>query len=231
MIKTLLVDAGGVLFNNILEETCFVRDLARRYDADPDRLLTEMKSSAHHYESGAGHVHGVLYDTLTAAGAARAHEFDAYWADQLYLASVHCYDDNVAALAEVVRAHSGLTVVLANNEAEHWDELKNAHFGHYRHFDRLCSSWRMGQVKPSAEYFTTVLDHCEAQARESLMIDDRAEVIDVARTLGMSALHVRTPAMLRSQLLSTVEGSPRRSELADAGIDGHGVGSDVSRGI
>ncbi len=206
MITTLLVDAGGVLFNNIIEETRFVGDLARRYAADPDRLLAQLKGSAYQYESGDDHVHAVLRDTLTSAGAARAHEFDADWADRLYLANVHCYDDNVAALAEVVRSHPGLTVVLANNEAKHWDELKNSRFGHYKHFHRLCSSWRMGQVKPSAEYFATVLDHCETHAQESLMIDDRAEVIDIARELGMSVLHIRTPEVLRSQLRSTVAG-------------------------
>lgn len=206
MIKTLLIDAGGVLFNNILEETYFVGELARQYAADPDRLLANLKSSAHRYESGAGHVHTVLRDTLIAAGAVRAHEFDADWADRLYLSSLRCYDDNVAALAEVGWAYPGLTLVLANNEAEHWDELKNTGFGHYQHFDRLCSSWRMGQVKPSAAYFATVLDHCGAQARESLMIDDRAAVIEVARALGMRTLHIRTPEVLRAQLLSTVEG-------------------------
>ncbi|MEU5271610.1 HAD family hydrolase [Streptomyces hygroscopicus] len=205
MINALLVDAGGVLFNNVAEETSFVPAIARRYAVDERRLLAGLLASAHVYERGAGHVHEVLRALLDEAGSPRTDAFDGDWVDRLYADSVRCYDANVAELAEVRRAHPELTVVLANNEAEHWDHLKNARYGHYRLFGRLCSSWRVGQVKPSAEYFAATLDRCRTEPREALMVDDRAAVIAAARDLGMRTLHISSPAVLRARLRATVE--------------------------
>ncbi|MFI1104074.1 HAD-IA family hydrolase [Streptomyces melanogenes] len=205
MIRALLVDAGGVMFNNINEETSFVRDIARRYAVDESRLLGAVRSSAHAYESGACHAHDVLRGLLEEAGSPLADTFDGEWVDRLYAANLRCYSANVVELAEVARARPELTLVLANNEAEHWDHLKNQRHDHYRLFDHLCSSWRVGQVKPSAEYFAATLDRCGAEPREALMVDDRTAVIAAARDLGMHTLHVSSPEVLRTRLRATVE--------------------------
>ncbi|MFC0844370.1 HAD-IA family hydrolase [Streptomyces noboritoensis] len=205
MIRALLVDAGGVLFNNINEETSFIRDIARRYAVDESRLLGAVLSSAHTYESGACHAHDVLRGLLEEAGSPFADIFDAEWVDRLYAANLRYYSANVVELAEVARARPELTLVLANNEAEHWDHLKNQRHDHYRLFDHLCSSWRVGQVKPSAEYFAATLDRCGVEPREALMVDDRTTVIAAARDLGMRTLHVSSPEVLRTRLRETVE--------------------------
>lgn len=205
MIRVLLVDAGGILFNNINEETSFVPDLARRYAVDESRLLDSVLASAHAYENGACHAHDVLRGLLEEAGSPFADAYDGAWVDRLYASHVRCYRSNVVALTEVARAHPELALVLANNEAEHWDHLKNQHHGHYGVFDHLCSSWRVGRVKPSAEYFAETLGRCGADPREALMIDDRATVVAAARDLGMRTLHVRTPEVPRTHLRQTVE--------------------------
>ncbi|WP_018505387.1 HAD family hydrolase [Parafrankia discariae] len=205
MAQVLLVDAGGVLFNNINEETSFVARLAARHGADPGRLLQTIFSTAHQYESGARGAHTVMREALVDSGAWSVRSYDAQWVDRLYLDSLRCYRPNLQALAEVLRANPSLTAVLANNEAEHWDELKNAHFGHYQHFDRLCSSWRVGQVKPSQEYFAAVLERCETEPVQALMVDDRTAVVEVAQAMGMRTLHVRTPEVLCGSLRATVD--------------------------
>ncbi|MFD9792935.1 HAD family hydrolase [Streptomyces sp. NPDC059070] len=205
MIRALLTDAGGVLFNNITEETSFVRDVAHRYAVDEHRLMRGVQSACAVYESGAGHVHEVLRVLLEEAGSPLVDAFDGEWVDRAYLDSVHCYTANVTALTEVARAFPELTLVLANNEAEHWDRLKNARYGHYGLFDQLCSSWRVGQVKPSAEYFAAALDRCGIEPHEALMIDDRPSVVASAHELGMRTLYVSSPEVLRTRLRGTVE--------------------------
>lgn len=204
MVQTVLIDAGGVLFNNVTEETSFVSDIARRYAVDPDRLLRGVQASAHLYESGTCHVHEVLRHLLEEAGSPLVDAFDGGWVDRLYAGSVRCYGPNVAEVAAVACAHPELALVLANNEAEHWDDLKNARYRHYGLFGRLCSSWRVGQVKPSAEYFAATLERCGAQPHEALMVDDRAAVITAARGLGMRTLHVTSSEVLRSRLRTAV---------------------------
>ncbi|MBD0741145.1 HAD-IA family hydrolase [Streptomyces sp. CBMA152] len=205
MLQALLVDAGGVLFNNITEETAFVPEIARRHRVDADRLLWAVQSSAHLYESGVCHVHDVLRGLLDEAGSPLVGAYDAEWVDRRYTDNVRCHSANVMELAEVAGEHPEVTLVLANNEAAHWDELKNQRHHHYRLFDHLCSSWRVGQVKPSAEYFAETLDRCGIDPREALMVDDRIAVITAARELGMHTLHISSPAVLRERLRTTVE--------------------------
>lgn len=200
MIQALLADAGGVLFNNITEETSFIRKVAHRHAADAKRLMRGVLSSAHLYESGAVHVHDVLRELLTEAGSPSADAFDRDWVDHTYLDSVRCYRTNLTALAEVAHEFPELTLVLANNEAEHWDHLKNTRHDHYRLFHHLCSSWRVGQVKPSAEYFAETLGRCGIEPHEALMIDDRQTVLAAARGLGMRTLFVSSPDVLRARL-------------------------------
>lgn len=205
MIHALLIDAGGVLFNNITEETSFVPKLARRYAVDAERLLRAVQTAAPGYERGDRGVHDVLRRLLAEAGSPRAGAYDPDGVDRLYADSVRCHDANVAELAAVARDHPELTLVLANNEAEHWDHLKNERHHHYGLFDHLCSSWRVGRVKPSAAYFAAVLERCGAAAHEALMVDDRAAVVAAARALGLRTLHVTSPPVLRADLRATVE--------------------------
>ncbi|WP_445397668.1 HAD family hydrolase [Streptomyces sp. LE64] len=205
MIRVLLVDAGGILFNNINEETSFLPDIARRYAVDESRLLAAVLSSAHAYESGACDAHDVLRGLLEEAGSPVVESYDDEWVDRLYASHVRCYGSNVVALNEVSRDRPELTLVLANNEAEQWDHLKDRHHGHYELFDHLCSSWRVGQVKPSAEYFAEALGRCGADPHEALMVDDRATVVAAARNLGMPTLHITSPEELRTRLRSTIE--------------------------
>lgn len=204
MIRALFVDAGGVLFNNITEETGFVPEVARRYAVDEHRLLRGVESSAHLYESGRCHVHEVFRRLLSEAGTPRAAEFDGGWLDRVYEDSVRHYERNFDELVEVARRHPKLSLVLTNNEAEHWDLLKNNRFTHFRLFTQLCSSWRVGQVKPSEHYFTEVLRRCRVAAHQALLVDDRPAVIAVGRQLGMPTLHVTRPAVLAESLRALV---------------------------
>ncbi|GHF52184.1 hypothetical protein GCM10010218_37000 [Streptomyces mashuensis] len=201
MIRTLFVDAGGVLYNNINEETDFLARVAGRHGADPGELLTRVLKAAPAYEDGGTHVHEVFRDLLEAEAP-----LDTGWLDRAYLESVRAYDDNFRALREARRDHPHLTVVLTNNEAEHWDRLKDAAHGHFGLFDVLCSSWRLGRVKPAREFFTAALHHVRAVPAETLVVDDRTAVLEVAAGLGMRTLHVGTPDVLAGRLAPAVRG-------------------------
>lgn len=159
MIRALFVDAGGVLFNNITEETGFVPEVARRYAVDEHRLLRGVESSAHLYESGRCHVHEVFRRLLSEAGTPRAAEFDGGWLDRVYEDSVRHYERNFDELVEVARRHPKLSLVLTNNEAEHWDLLKNNRFTHFRLFTQLSRHGGWGRLSPPS---TTLPRSCGA---------------------------------------------------------------------
>ncbi|MBO0748695.1 MAG: HAD-IA family hydrolase, partial [Acidimicrobiaceae bacterium] len=71
-------------------------------------------------------------------------------------------------------------------------------------FDEVVISAEVGVAKPAAGIFRTALDRLGAPARECLMVDDSAENLEAARTLGIPGhLHTRsddTAAWLRGRL-------------------------------
>lgn len=195
-MRTVFLDAGGVLFNNVGAESGFVTAIAERYQVDEHVLGAELFSAAHRYESGAENVHDVIADVLGALD--RTAHVDTAWLDRMYLRSVRVHEPVFRAVRAVRRRK--VAVVLANNEAEHWDRLKDTRFGHLGLADAVCSSWKIGHVKPSAEFFAALVSACPGAASTMLFVDDRPSVLAVATDLGMRTLHVADPAELPARL-------------------------------
>ncbi|WP_405842088.1 HAD family hydrolase [Streptomyces platensis] len=205
MIRTLFVDAGGVLYNNLNEETDFLQHVADKYGMHRAEFTRSVQESAPLYESGAEHVHQVFQRLVADGhGLPSGGRVDVQWLDRAYLDSVRAYEDNFRALRELREGRPDLTLVLTNNEAEHWDRLKDEAFGHFAMFDALCSSWRIRRVKPARSFFVEALRGCRATAAATLVIDDRRTVLRAASALGMPTLHVSTPDVLADRLRSAV---------------------------
>ncbi|MGQ0577055.1 MAG: HAD family hydrolase [Pseudonocardia sp.] len=199
-IHTVLVDAGGVLFNNVNEETSFLRDVAVHHGAPPDPFAARVAGAQGEYESDDRHVHEVLADALRATGAPDTGRFDGAWVDRRYVASVRTHDIVFEHLRRLRGRPRRPALVLANNEARHWDSLKDDRFAHLRLFDATCSSWVVNAVKPAAGYFARVLAACGARAAECLLVDDRAAVVQQAALLGMRTVLLTDPRELPGAL-------------------------------
>jgi len=189
-MRALLVDAGGVLFDNVTESSDFVGDLARAHEVDPRVVLASVESVDADYETNSRSVHAVLAEALRAAGSSTA--YDAAAVDRLYVASVVAHP-HVFAQLRLLRRRCDVVLALANNEAERWDRLKDEQFGHLGLFDVIGSSWRLRHVKPSAEYFASLLDACRCSAAEAHLLDDNPHVVEGARLFGLTATLVTGP--------------------------------------
>ncbi|MFH8991305.1 HAD family hydrolase [Streptomyces sp. NPDC017940] len=190
----LLVDAGGILFNNVTEESGFLPELAERYGADADRLRAELDLRDAAYETNARSVFDVLRDALTAAGAPRSTDLDRERITALYLAGVRAHRPVFDALERLRAEHPGLVLALANNEAEAWDRAKNAEFGHFGYFDVLASSWKLRAVKPTSVYLERLLDACGCSRAQAVFVDDNPDVVSAVRDFGLAAVHLTDPA-------------------------------------
>jgi 2-haloacid dehalogenase len=67
-------------------------------------------------------------------------------------------------------------------------------------FDGAVVSALEGVAKPDVEIFERLLERFGLTAARTLMIDDSARNLEVARSLGMRTVHFRTAAELRSAL-------------------------------
>lgn len=74
-----------------------------------------------------------------------------------------------------------------------------------RHFNQALVSYRLGHCKPDPAFFSVGLERLSAAPGECVFIDDRAENVEAAETLGITGV----------QFLSTEQ---LESDLADMGL-------------
>ncbi|WP_405085060.1 HAD-IA family hydrolase [Microbispora sp. NBC_01389] len=107
-------------------------------------------------------------------------------------------DEEVLAL--LTRARARVPVVLVSNAtselAAHLRELEL-----HDAFDHVVSSYDVGVIKPDRRIFEIAVEHAGAPAERCLFVDDRAENVAAASSLGMTGVHYRAPADLEAALL------------------------------
>jgi putative hydrolase of the HAD superfamily len=70
-----------------------------------------------------------------------------------------------------------------------------------RHFEHLMFSCELKAVKPDPECFAAALARLGAAATEVILVDDRAENVTAAASLGMRAVHFSSPGQVRALLV------------------------------
>jgi putative hydrolase of the HAD superfamily len=184
--RVLLVDAGGVLFNNVIEDSSFLAKVAATCNADADMLRRLYEADDERFETNRVGVDDVLRTCLTALGVTTLNARDFRAIDRLYLESVQPNVSLFAFLRDV--RVMGLTLVLANNEAKRWEQLKHQAFRHLDLFDVVASSWRVGAVKPAAGYFACLDDLLYPTQRSRWrLLDDKLANVSGAHAAGIAA--------------------------------------------
>lgn len=108
-------------------------------------------------------------------------------------------DEAVVALLRRVREEAGLPLVLVSNASvDLEDDL--AALGLAALADHVVSSARVGVAKPDPRIYAIAVDRAGVPAERCLFVDDSRENVEAALALGMSALHYRVPADLRTAL-------------------------------
>lgn len=198
-VTVVMLDAGGVLFNNLREDSAFFSELAGRFDVPLPELLSAYERMERDYEVGRRDVREVIEDALRLAGAPASMVLPRSWLDELYLRCIVANED-VFSIARRLRSRPALETVLANNEARHWDEVRNARFGHFGLFDHLACSWLIEAQKPEREFFRRATERCAARPEEVLFVDDSEEVMAAARDFGFRAVRFTDAATLETDL-------------------------------
>ncbi len=195
----LLIDAGGVIFNNVIESSPFMLELAVRYRVDVQALRAAYTARDVSFETNLVGVHRVLSDCLEGLGCGPLDPPAFAWIDDQYRASV-IPDRGLLAALRSARA-AGKTLVLANNEAEAWDRIKDRAFGHFDLFDHLACSWRLGACKPTPAYFEQLDRLLYPQPRFNWhLLDDNPAVVAQAHAMGVGATRYQSrPGPVRPQ--------------------------------
>jgi putative hydrolase of the HAD superfamily len=91
--------------------------------------------------------------------------------------------------------NAGARLVLASNTNEiHFQYLKDEYADVLRHFARLVLSFQVGAVKPEPRFFQAVLEAAAVPPQRCFYLDDRPDLIQAARGLGIPG-RVYSPAL------------------------------------
>ena len=178
MIKTAIIDMGGVLVNlewdlmfARMQEHSGVSDV-RSVIANGPIVVSAMLGhlNPHAY-------HETLCEKLDAS--LTYEEFVDIWNSLL--------SANETIAPPISRLKLSYRLVLGSNP----DAIPFAHalerFPVLQDFEQYFLSYEMGLMKPDPAFFHHILEALEAQADECIFIDDRAENVDAALSVGITA--------------------------------------------
>lgn len=106
-----------------------------------------------------------------------------------------------AALALLKRLAPGVTPVLVSNtNALHWEGVLGVAPELPDLLPLRALSFEVGAAKPDPAHFAAALALANAAPGEAVFADDRAEIVEAARRLGMDGFVVLSPATLEEEL-------------------------------
>lgn len=139
-----------------------------------------------------------------------------------------------ASLSALARLSSDVVPVLVSNtNALHWEGVLRAAPDLPRLVPLKALSFEVGAAKPDPAHFRAALARAGARSEDALYADDRPELVEAARTLGMDGFVVTDPRLLANELLNrgflAPDSGPPDAALARFGGTasrhfGHGLG-------
>lgn len=88
-----------------------------------------------------------------------------------------------------LKARHGIRIVTVSNEGRELTEYRIQQFNLSQIFDFFIVSSFVHIRKPDADIYRLALDVAQVQPEQAVYIDDRAMLVDVARSLGIHGIH------------------------------------------
>jgi len=121
--------------------------------------------------------------------------FVPIWNDIFFLTATN---RAVYSLANNLRAHYQVAL-LSNINVLHHEYLKQ-YFPVFNVFHRVFASYEMGMIKPDQDIYRKVLEELRAQPENVFYTDDRQELVDSAKDLGINSFLFTSPEQLKQDL-------------------------------
>jgi putative hydrolase of the HAD superfamily len=230
-IKAFVFDCGGVLLCD--GDLTPYTQWGQRLGLAPDELATHLWQS----EIWAQAECGDLTDDQFWRQMGSALGLDEGQAERLRddLWSTWVVDERVLALIDRLRERH--PVWMLSNATDTLEDLLSEHYGVADRFARILTSARLGMAKPDPAIFEELLRQLELAPGEVVFIDDRAENITAAASMGMHVIWYIHAAELERQLRPylgngqpDVQGNegPSQMDMADSENDIEDDGTEYS---
>lgn len=200
MIKNVIFDFGGVIGH--LNRDCAVGRFESLGLADADRLLDSYCQSGIFLDLEIGRIDAEAFRRCLSELCGRDISYErAQWGWLGFFTEVpQAKLDYIAALRPRYR-----TYVLSNTNPFIMGWARSEAFTPARrplddYVDGIFTSYEVGSVKPSREFFEYVLDRTASEPSETVFVDDGKANIDAAAALGLNTLQTDNGEDWRSRL-------------------------------
>lgn len=183
MIKTLFLDLGGVLLTNGWDGQARTR-AAEAFSLDPEETEERHHLTFDAWEAGKLPMKAYLDRVVFYVDRPFTHqEFIRFVFDQ---SQPH---EEVIALLRNLKQRHGLRLSVITNDPREIVEYRIRTFGLREYIDSFIASAFVHYRKPDPDIFHVALDVAQGDIEEAVYIEDRAMFVDVARELGLKAIH------------------------------------------
>lgn len=185
-IKAIIFDLGGVIVE--LDYSRFFRDvIVISPIKKPDSLLLDFWRQSDIYHQGK------ISDKEFYKLSCELLRIDVISQDEFFtsfnsvISGVH---ENVIDLIKKIRSAKKYKLLLLSNiNMSHWNYLKSKKWGFLELFDEIVLSHELKMSKPDPKMFQYAIKKAGCKPEEILFIDDGLNNIQVARNLGINAIH------------------------------------------
>lgn len=175
------------------------------------KLLKEFRASSIWQEYNCGRIgQDECYSRLAARYGVSADDITT--AFDLARASQGQNDEVVAFIQELKAAHAGLRVyAMSNISAPDWKILRAKAFN-WEIFDRVFTSCEAGMCKPELRFYRHVLAEAGIDPRQAVFVDDKAENVLAAKSVGFrDGIVFEQAEEVRRRLLNLLSDPARRA--------------------
>lgn len=182
-IKTLFLDIGGVLLTNGWDHN------ARRRAVDKFKLDYDEVNERHHltfdtYEAGKLKLDEYLKRVIFY----KARSFTQKEFKDFMFSQTQAFPDMIDFI-RALKSHYHLKTVAVSNEGRELNEFRIRKFGLDELIDAFISSSFVHYRKPDEDIFRIALDISQTAPRQVVYLDDRLMFVEVARKVGIRAIH------------------------------------------
>lgn len=119
-------------------------------------------------------------------------DFKAYWQDIFFT------NPGIGSLIKRLKK-TYKVYLLSNTNKLHFDFIRKK-FGIIREFDRIILSYKVGVRKPDPLIYRCALKAARVRPDEAVFIDDRPELVEGARSIGITGILFKEIARLKKEL-------------------------------
>ncbi|OLV16324.1 HAD family hydrolase [Deinococcus marmoris] len=191
-IKAVFWDIGGVLLTNGWDREQRA-DVLGRFGLDPAEFTERHKLAAPELELGRMTLAEYLEQTLFYT--------PRDFSPEEFRAAMEAESQPHADALAVAGDLSGRWRMYSlNNEGHDLNDHRIQTFGLHEFLLGFFTSCYLGVMKPNPRIYRLALQLANVRPEEAVMIDDRSQNAEAARSVGMSAVHYKGAAQLREEL-------------------------------